>query len=314
MSFRRTIARAAALSSLAGLASCGGQVDPGAEESDNPFANLFTEQTYGAPPPCGTEEASYNGTPARSNAGDTGTSYSCGGVGPYGLDYQCVELINRYNLTHGLGARIYGNAGFGMCNAARAMGDYLVHYPGSTVKPVPGDALEWENNANSGGHTALVTSTASGSISFLQQNAGTKSSYYPHGTVSWNGSSFGWYGSGLRPVCWIHAKKNGGAPPPAARCFSATLDESVASGTSVQAASDGKWYHCVNGLWYGGETACTTSYPWCASATLGRDVPARSCVHSKFNGNEYQCVAGGAWAMPVNGGVGPIGQCSAMYN
>jgi hypothetical protein len=295
------------------LAGCGGELQPG-DEDENGFASMFTEQTVGAPPPCGTPEATFNGTPARSNAGDTGSLYSCGGVGSYGLDYQCVELINRYFITHGLGARIWGNAGHDMCNSAKGMGDYTVHYPGSSVKPVPGDALEWENSANTGGHTALVTSTTSGTINFMQQNAGTKSSYYPHDAVSWNGSSFGYYGSKLRPVCWIHAKKNGGGPAPAKECTSATLNENVSSGTCVQAASDGKWYHCDNGLWYTGETGCTARYPWCASATLGRDVAPRSCVHSKFNGNEYQCVANGAWAMPVTNGKGPLGVCSAMYN
>ena len=296
------------------LAGCGGQLDPG-EDADNPFASMFSEETYGAPPPCGTAEAWFNGTAARSNAGDTGSLYSCGGQGKYGLDYQCVELMNRYFITHNLGAHIYGNAGHQACTAARSMNDYVVHYPGSTVKPVPGDALEWENSANTGGHVALVTATDSNTISFMQQNAGTKSSYFPHGSVTWNGKSFGNYGSSLRPECWIHAKKNtASAPPPAAQCYSSTLDKKVDAGTCVQAASDGKWYHCTNGLWYTGDTNCTHSYPWCASATLGRDVPARSCVHSKFDGHEYQCVAGGAWATPVTSGAGPLGTCSAMYN
>ncbi len=162
------------------------------------------------PPACGTSIGSFNGTSARSNGKYQGTTTSCGGVGSYGYDYQCVELINRYNMTHGLGARIYGNAGSGMCSGAAGLSDYVVYYPGSTVAPVPGDALEWNTSSGGPGHTALVTGRSGSTITFLQQNAGTTTSYYPTGSVSWTGSSIGWYGSGLKPACWIHAKKNGG--------------------------------------------------------------------------------------------------------
>jgi CHAP domain len=299
-------------------AGCGPALteDPGDDAVENPWAGDYREATATPPPACGQAIGSFNGTDARSNAACTGGLCSCAGSVQYGLGYQCVELVNRYWVSHGLGARVYGNAGLTACHNAANMADYVVHWPGDATAPAPGDALEWVNTSNTNyGHVALVTHNANGAITFLQQNAGTKSSYYPHGTVSWTGHTFGWYGGSLKPACWIHPKKAGSTPPPsAAGCFSSTLNAKVASGVCVQAASDGQWYHCANGSWLAGETNCTTSYPFCHSATLGRYVPARTCVHSKYDGIEYQCTAHATWATPVKDGAGPIGTCSAMYN
>ncbi len=96
-------------------------------------------------------------------------------------------------------------------------------------------------------------------------------------------------------------------------CNSATLAKQVASGTCVQSASDGDWYHCDNGSWIAGETGCTATYPWCQSPTLGKAVPPRTCVQSKSNDVWYQCDAIG-WDTPVSNGAGPLGACSAEYS
>ncbi|HEY2744861.1 MAG TPA: GH25 family lysozyme, partial [Polyangia bacterium] len=76
-------------------------------------------------------------------------------------------------------------------------------------------------------------------------------------------------------------------------CNSATLAKQVPSGTCVQSASDGDWYHCDNGSWIAGESGCTATYPWCQSATLGKAVPPRTCVQSKSDDVWYQCDASG---------------------
>lgn len=48
-------------------------------------------------PPCGTVLAyTRNGTPVYSNGDDQGTGNSCNGWSTWGLQYQCVELVQRY--------------------------------------------------------------------------------------------------------------------------------------------------------------------------------------------------------------------------
>jgi lysozyme len=96
-------------------------------------------------------------------------------------------------------------------------------------------------------------------------------------------------------------------------CNSATLAAQVPSGTCVQSASDGSWYHCDDGTWLDGEDDCTATYAWCESDTLGKAVPPRTCVQSKFDDVWYQCDASG-WDTPVDDSAGPIGKCSAMYS
>ncbi|MFT3693485.1 MAG: hypothetical protein QM831_10125 [Kofleriaceae bacterium] len=99
-----------------------------------------------------------------------------------------------------------------------------------------------------------------------------------------------------------------------AACNSATLGRDVDDGTCVQAASDGYWYACDNGVWddIADSSGCTGEvYGYCDSATLGYDVPARTCVQSASSGTWYQC-NGAVWVSPVStsGRSGPLGQCS----
>jgi hypothetical protein len=105
-------------------------------------------------------------------------------------------------------------------------------------------------------------------------------------------------------------------PPPAkdpASCYSSTLAKQMPTGTCVQSASDGNWYHCDNGSWDAGETGCKSTYPFCHSATLGRYVSERTCVQSASDHVWYQCGPSG-WETPVSNGAGPMGGCSAEYS
>src|ERR1700687_552364 len=73
---------------------------------------------------------------------------NCNGTGPYGYQYQCVEVINRFMIANRGQPRIWGNADVSMCNSAASSG-YSV-YRGPGPQPEPGDALVW------GGPAALV--------------------------------------------------------------------------------------------------------------------------------------------------------------
>lgn len=99
-----------------------------------------------------------------------------------------------------------------------------------------------------------------------------------------------------------------------ASCASATLGRDVDDGTCVQAASDGAWYACDNGVWddIADSSSCTGEvYGYCDSATLGYEVPARTCVQSRSSGIWYQC-NGSVWVSPVSTSsrTGALGACS----
>jgi GH25 family lysozyme M1 (1,4-beta-N-acetylmuramidase) len=105
-------------------------------------------------------------------------------------------------------------------------------------------------------------------------------------------------------------------PPPPTSCHSATLDRDVPESTCVQAASDGKWYGCVGGVWSArsSSSGCADAYAWCSSATLGHTVPPRTCVQAASDQVWYQC-NGKNWVDPVDtsAGTGPAGTCSSVH-
>jgi GH25 family lysozyme M1 (1,4-beta-N-acetylmuramidase) len=108
----------------------------------------------------------------------------------------------------------------------------------------------------------------------------------------------------------------GTPPPPKQTCSSATLDRDVPDGTCVQAASDGNWYGCSNGMWVSrsSSSGCADAYAWCSSATLGHTVAPRTCVQAASDQVWYQCT-GKAWETPVNTSThtGPAGTCSSSH-
>ncbi|MFT3698831.1 MAG: GH25 family lysozyme [Kofleriaceae bacterium] len=103
-------------------------------------------------------------------------------------------------------------------------------------------------------------------------------------------------------------------PPPPTQCMSATMDKNLDEGVCVQAANDGAWYQCENGLWYGisSTSRCSQTFAWCDSATLGKSVPPRTCVQAASDSIWYQC-DGTHWATPVSNGEGPAGECSSEH-
>ena len=83
---------------MLGLAACQNDLESEELLETDEIVNPSGEEQALTMPACGTALASFDGTDARSNAGNTGTGNSCAGVGGIagGLQYQCVELVMRH--------------------------------------------------------------------------------------------------------------------------------------------------------------------------------------------------------------------------
>jgi len=162
----------------------------------------------GSMPACGKSMASFQGTVAYSNGANTSTGYSCAGVGAYGLQYQCVELVMRHFKTN-WGLRWYGNAKHLLANAPKSTVDVYSNGDGAHP-PVPGDMIVWTKGTY--GHVALVTGVTGSSVTIIEQNVKGSGS----ATLPYDGKSVGARWGSWVPAGWAHARANtaGGAPPP----------------------------------------------------------------------------------------------------
>lgn len=215
---------------LFALAACSATVTEDEVESESAPVNAFVGCGKVLKKKNSTENACLDNVCARSNGADAGTLSSCGttsssgccndgnsatscaGTGApdnCGYEWQCVELVNRYMKVVFGNGRIHGDAGCEMCEAFDGSSAYAVHYKAScgghslsNYKPVQGDALVWH------GHTAVVTSTSSSTIHYMQQNSGD---YYGTNSVPWTTNTspdtFGTIGS-KSAACVIHEKSN----------------------------------------------------------------------------------------------------------
>ncbi|HVY48992.1 MAG TPA: CHAP domain-containing protein [Minicystis sp.] len=152
-----------------------------------------------------------------------GLSVKCDEPNGHGT-YQCVELANRYLTDVDHEAALHGNA-TDLCSIASGRSGLEVFSPGGSWghhaaghKPVAGDLLVWSGGSSGFGHVAVVASTTSSRINYVQQNWG----WYENGhwgqasrsSTSWNGSFFGQPGASSAndhpPKCWIHATASSG--------------------------------------------------------------------------------------------------------
>lgn len=97
--------------------------------------------------------------------GKIGCQNGCNSLTPYGIAYQCVELINRFLVTKGWSSRIWGNAHEIYENAPADKFDK--HPNGSGYTPIPGDILVWDAGD---GHVAIVESVVDGHVNWVEQN------------------------------------------------------------------------------------------------------------------------------------------------
>lgn len=178
-----------------------------------PAGIINNTQVY---PQWGTQIANVDGIPVYSNGADTNNAVSS----TYGLEYQCVELVQRYF------AKTWKNTPAKWPNVSSAY--QMFDYPpsgvqaiknGSSPGPVRGDAIVF--NKASGfpnGHVAIVTDVAGGQIYFAEQNWSTGVGQATWGQDSLPISKSNYISPrGVLPVRgWLHDINNTGLPTRAA--------------------------------------------------------------------------------------------------
>lgn len=114
----------------------------------------------------------FDGQVALSNGTDTGPKGgSCGPPpqpGPYGLKYQCVELIRRYYAqAQGIDTSTWAGNAVAYYNTASEKG--LTAYPnGGSESPAPGDVLVFQGSTY--GHVAIVITVSDARVEIIEQN------------------------------------------------------------------------------------------------------------------------------------------------
>jgi surface antigen len=119
--------------------------------------------------------------------------------------WQCVELVERFIRTEGLGPAIYGNANQLYANAPDA---YYEHHPnGSGYVPVPGDIIVLGGGKY--GHVVVVDSVSASTVYVVEQNASASG----RNALSLSGSTLG-REYGMAVIGVLHARANHSAPLP----------------------------------------------------------------------------------------------------
>ena len=205
--------------------------------------------------------ANWHGIDACGPVATANTSYFGGLVSSGVLEWQCVELVQRYFIMAGYLTNVYPANGNQIVNAYPNSNMQKINNgtPGSA--PQPGDVLSYDGIANNPyGHTSLVTgssvnSSGNGTITVLQQN-----SYYTNSsgaviTIPTDTLKVGnWhvtYGFGV-VINWLHDPSSGGSgssgggssTPPALQSASPTLITfSGGQRELVAVGSDGHIWH-----------------------------------------------------------------------
>lgn len=235
---------------------------------------------------CGTVLTSWNGTSVYSNGANTGTGYSCAGLGTYGYRYQCVELVMRHFKTK-WGLSWYGHAKDLLTNAPTTSVD--VYNNGGSVGPVPGDMIVFDKSGDPYGHVALVTAVTSTSVTIVEQNVTT--SYQRTLSRSGNSVSAGW--SGWYTKGWAHAKANTGGGSTGWNCASSAYNGVQYWTCNSSATSRNKCDSAGRHL----QETCSRG---CYGSPVGKDdlciSPASSwnCANSAYGGQQWWTCSGGS--------------------
>ncbi len=121
----------------------------------------------------GQRLGTYDKTDIFSNGDDP--FYYSGRSSKYGIEWQCVEFVQRYWGEREWGPYNWGLNAFEMFGNKDNINFANVYENGSSTAPVPGDILVFGKNEEwPWGHVALVTGVANGKITFVQQNVGEK--------------------------------------------------------------------------------------------------------------------------------------------
>ncbi len=130
-----------------------------------------------------------------------------------GMEWQCVELVNRLYLTKGWISSTWYGDGDQLYSTASSVGLTNEQRQGSITYLAPGDVISFTGPI-SGGHAAVVSQVNGSQITLVNQNT-SQSSTFSTGTLS-NGSLImnGW--AGYSPIGVIHAPTSPPPPPPPA--------------------------------------------------------------------------------------------------
>src|SRR5262249_39026453 len=117
-------------------------------------------------PAYGSVLTTVDGQDVDSNGGYTDNGYQPNCTGTYGLEFQCVELVQRYF------AVMWGDPSHWGVNYAYQMmethpSDTIAIPNGSSPGPQRGDALVFSGETT--GHVAIVTGVSGGQITFAEQ-------------------------------------------------------------------------------------------------------------------------------------------------
>jgi hypothetical protein len=152
-----------------------------------------------------------NGKPAYSSNCYHHVTTSTGKSVESGMEWQCVELVNRLYLTEGWITSTWTGNGDQLYNNAKAVGLTSEQKQGSISYLAPGDVISFSypSDPSLGGHAAVVSQVSGSAITLVNQNT-AKKDVLSHATLA--GSTLtmqGWVG--YKPIGVIHAPSWGRA-------------------------------------------------------------------------------------------------------
>ena len=198
----------------------------------------FPYGTYGAPSSCYNYVTTPSGKSVKS-----------------GLEWQCVELVNRLYIAKGwITATWYGNGNALYGANASAVGLTNQQPQGKITYLAPGDAISFDSSGNSHGHAAVVSDVKGSAITLVNQNT-QRSQTISYGTfVNGNFTLNTW--KGFTTIGVIHAPVRQSLPaePTNGRDTSATTTSAVLTWTNPanNAATIVSQYRIANGAWVNG--------------------------------------------------------------
>jgi hypothetical protein len=171
-----------------------------------------------------------------------------------GLEWQCVELVNRLYAAKGWITTRWTGSGNTMYSTAPAQ--FKKEPQNSITYLAPGDVVSF-NTGKSGGHVAIVSSvSANNAITFVNQNT-PKADVYSSGQLSGGKLTMSGWASTFAPIGVVHAPGlKRPAQPTNARVTSTTTTSAALSWTDASNNETGfvSQYKIGSGSWVAGKS------------------------------------------------------------
>jgi hypothetical protein len=172
-----------------------------------------------------------------------------------GLEWQCVELVNRLYITKGWISVTWRGNGNALYKNASAVGLNSWKQPqGSITYLAPGDVISFDSSGNGAGHAAVVSDVKGSAVTLVNQNT-PKSQTISYGTFADDNFTLNTL-KGFTTIGVIHAPVRQSLPaePTNGRDTSATTTSAVLTWTNPanNAATIVSHYRIANGAWVNG--------------------------------------------------------------